>query len=373
MENRTPSILIVDDTNINVVILEKLLTKEGFEALTASCGRDARSLAKQHIPDIILLDIMMPEETGFETCIKLKSDPLTADIPVIFLSALEDVVSKVEGFNAGAVDYITKPFKKAEVLARIRRHLETRDKYRSTIDIQAKKLKQIRDAQNAILAKPQEFPAARFGVRYLPVLEAGGDFYDVFPLGGGVFGYFIADISGHDLHASFITSALKALITQNARNNSSPAETLDVMNRVLTHLLSDGEHLTACYARLDRAHRRLSIVSAAHPPLIYLQRDGRVECLRPQGDILGVFDPVCLDSIDVNADEGDRFFLFTDGLIEDFGEQIKTRESGMAELIEACAATAGMPMEQALTDIVDMIFRNGRIPKDDLVLLGVEV
>lgn len=120
------SILIVDDTEPNVRLLAHVVKKEGYEAMAAFSGQDALSLLEKRKPDIILLDIMMPEMNGFEVCQKLKEHEDYKDIPVIFLSALSETDSKVQGFNVGGVDYITKPFQREEVLARIDLHVKLR-------------------------------------------------------------------------------------------------------------------------------------------------------------------------------------------------------------------------------------------------------
>src|SRR5205807_7641395 len=91
----TPTILIVDDMATNVEIVQSVLAAEGFRTLAASDGLSACALSRAEQPDLILLDVVMPGESGFETCARLKSDPATADIPIIFLSALDDVKSKV--------------------------------------------------------------------------------------------------------------------------------------------------------------------------------------------------------------------------------------------------------------------------------------
>lgn len=121
-----PSILIVDDTEPNVRLLAHVVKKEGYEAMAAFSGKDALSLLEKRKPDIILLDIMMPEMDGFEVCERLKAHEDYKDIPVIFLSALSETDSKVQGFNVGGVDYITKPFQREEVLARIDLHVKLR-------------------------------------------------------------------------------------------------------------------------------------------------------------------------------------------------------------------------------------------------------
>ena len=121
-----PVILVVDDEPLNVKLLRSILSENGYEVLEASNGREALSLADHH-PDLILLDLMMPEIDGFETCRRLKEDPETREIPVIFLSALQDPKYKIFGSRLGGADYITKPFDQGELLARVRTQLTISD------------------------------------------------------------------------------------------------------------------------------------------------------------------------------------------------------------------------------------------------------
>ena len=112
MVNREPTILIIEDEPLNVKLLEAILKAEGYLTITAQNGVDGRTLAQTKLPDLILLDIMMPGETGFDTCTNLKKCPQTRDIPIIFISAMDDMASRVRVLGIGAVDYITKPFEK---------------------------------------------------------------------------------------------------------------------------------------------------------------------------------------------------------------------------------------------------------------------
>ena len=121
------TILIVDDNPTNLAVIVGYLEKMGFEIITARNGKMGLRRAKFAHPDVILLDIMMPEMDGFEACRRLKEDEKTKDIPVIFMSALTDTEDKVKGFNLGAVDYVTKPLQQEEVLARVTTHLQIRD------------------------------------------------------------------------------------------------------------------------------------------------------------------------------------------------------------------------------------------------------
>jgi len=120
------TVLVVDDTPANVSVLFDHLSKSGFRVLVAERGPNALMQAKHAQPDLILLDVMMPELDGFEVCRRLKRHEATSDIPVLFMTALADAEDKVRGFEAGAVDYITKPFQHEEVIARVTAHLALR-------------------------------------------------------------------------------------------------------------------------------------------------------------------------------------------------------------------------------------------------------
>ncbi len=121
-----PKIMIVDDTPANLQLLQALLLKQGYRVQAFPRGRLALAAAAQVPPDLILLDIAMPEMDGFEICSHLKSDPRLAAIPVIFLTAHHETIDKVRAFGCGGVDYITKPFEIAEVQARVETHLALR-------------------------------------------------------------------------------------------------------------------------------------------------------------------------------------------------------------------------------------------------------
>jgi len=120
-------ILVVDDTNTNLEFVFQVLTNVGFEVITENDGERAVKQSESRLPDLILLDVMMPGIDGFEACKRLKENSATCDIPVIFMTANSDPVSKVKGLSIGAVDYITKPVHEEELLARIKTHLQLRN------------------------------------------------------------------------------------------------------------------------------------------------------------------------------------------------------------------------------------------------------
>lgn len=125
--NQENRILIIDDTPTHIDYLIRYLNQAGFQMLVAKDGKTGLELARHSQPDIILLDVLMPDVDGFETCRRLKNDAITCDIPVIFMTALSSVGNKVAGFEVGAVDYVTKPIDQQEVMARITTHLTIRN------------------------------------------------------------------------------------------------------------------------------------------------------------------------------------------------------------------------------------------------------
>lgn len=372
-QRHEPTILIVDDHPTNLKLLEVILKTDGYRVICAASGPEARQVVAAKRPDLIMLDIMMPGENGFQTCAQLKQAPLTADIPIIFVSSINDTESKVKGLSIGGVDYITKPFAAAEVLVRTRLHLNLKMAYQALVEIQSQKLKQLKKAQQAMLPCSEDLPEAKFDVRYTPIHEAGGDFYDVIQISQGIVGYFVADISGHDLGASYLTAALKALINQNARPGHTPIQTMKLLNRVLTTIMRDGQHLTGCYACLNRNRSRLTVINAGHPAAVFIHANGGAcELLGGSGDILGAFEQVVFEPFEIKVAAGDRFFLYSDGLIETCGGGRIQRDDGLQKLMQACIKTRLLPKDQAIGAIVGELFAGGRPPQDDFVLMAVD-
>ena len=147
-------VLIVDDNPTNLGVLSDVLARAGWEVAIAKSGQKALERVPLFQPELILLDVMMPGIDGFETCARLKEDPTTRDIPVIFMTALADVDSKVKGLDLGAVDYITKPFQQAEVLARAHTHFRLyrlqQQVQRQNLELEDKVRHRTRDLEEAL-------------------------------------------------------------------------------------------------------------------------------------------------------------------------------------------------------------------------------
>ncbi|MEJ2285795.1 MAG: response regulator [Desulfobacterales bacterium] len=202
------SILLVDDNPTNLQVLFQTLEGVGCKLLIAKNGEMALSIAGKALPDLILLDIMMPDIDGYEVCRRLKNNPATSDIPVIFLSALVDTGDKVKGLQLGAVDYITKPFQPDEVIARVNTHLtihRLKREVESQKDQLEHELEVVSEVQRKLL--PKQLPVIdgfKLDVHYETSRYAGGDYYDVVELPDNGWGFLIADAEGHSAPAAVL-------------------------------------------------------------------------------------------------------------------------------------------------------------------------
>jgi len=372
-KDAAPRILIVDGNPLNRDLVARVLWAEGFRTVAVGDGEEAFSVLRSTPVDLILLDVPLPGRTGFELCACFKSDRTLRDIPVIFLSSLDEPRHRLRGLHAGGVDYISKPFHAEEVLARVRVHLRVRQARRLVALREEARLAELRQAQRSILVLPEDLPEACFAVSYRPLGAVGGDIYDVLELGDRLFAYFVADISGHGVGASFLTSAVKALLRQYSGPLYSPEDTMRGINSVMRSTVQDGQHLTACYVRYYQRKNLLSIVSAGHPAPIHVAAGGKSTTFTVESDPLGVFESVILEKWEISVDPGDRFYLYTDGLIEDHLLPGGGRHSGVERLRRACERRHRLPLPEAVNAVTGDVRPAEEPADDDLLLLAVEV
>ncbi len=180
------NILIVDDTPDNLRVLSQLLNRQGYEVRAVTTGKMALTVVKAAPPELILLDIRMPQMDGYEVCQSLKDSPLTKEIPVIFISASDEISDKVQAFNMGGVDYITKPFQMAEVLARVATHLTLR-RLQQTLSAQNAQLEQeVQDRKQAELKYRSIFENCLEGIFQASL---NGQYLSVNPALAAIYGY----------------------------------------------------------------------------------------------------------------------------------------------------------------------------------------
>ncbi len=364
-------ILLIDDAPLNLRLLRVTLEREGYIVLSADNGPEGRRIAEEEAPQLILLDIHMPGEDGFQTLGRLQKNPHTATIPVIFLTADQETDSKLKGFDLGAVDYIVKPFHPREVLARVRLHLKIFMATNIIIANQAEKLSQIKNAQSSLLIQPSHLPEANFSVYYSSLLEAGGDFYDVVRISEQIFAYLVADVSGHDIGTSFITAAMKALLKQNATPIYSPLETIGMINNVLLEILPADKYLTLIYLHLNRK-KKITLVSAGHPPVLHLPVDDQARLIELGGDPAGMFRDACFSSLEVPVRRGDRFLAYSDGLLErpDTG---RVWTATTHELLLVADELRKIPIQDVAARTNTIFNQRHAPPEDDIVIMAIEI
>jgi len=287
------SVLIVDDNATNLQVLAEILRSRQYKVAMAKNGVKALNFIDKIKPDVILLDIMMPEMDGFEVCRKLKNNNDTKEIPVIFISALTDTADKIKGFEAGGVDYITKPFQKEEVFARVKAHLDLRYAHKK-VEIINEELEKINKnmkesiqyakmIQCSLLPNPEKIknylPDSFF--IWMPKDVVGGDiffaefFSDDNNLICNDFIIALIDCTGHGVPGAFMTmiasSGLKRIIIDEGCRD--PAQILKKLNFIVkTTLHQDTEYATSDDG-MDAAVVRvqLSSVNSEQLPVISYQ------------------------------------------------------------------------------------------------------
>ena len=325
-------LLLVDDDAENIQVVHSIL-KDQYKIRVATNGPKALELAKvEPLPDLILLDVMMPQMDGYEVCSHLKADRRTGDIPIMFLTGKTEVSDETRGFEVGAVDYIHKPFSPPIVTARVRTHLMLRDAHetiaRQLLAINSE-LDMARQIQRSIL--PQQtpnIPGLEIEARYLPMSSVAGDFYDFLLIDEQHVGVLIADVSGHGLPSALIASMLQTALAAQAPHASDPTKILSNLNRALCGKFQS-HYVTAAYLFLDMQKGTVNYGGAAHPPLLLWKAKSRsVEEIVENGLMLGPFPQSTYSSTTFPIEERDRIVLLTDGIIEaknssgkEFGEE----------------------------------------------------
>jgi sigma-B regulation protein RsbU (phosphoserine phosphatase) len=388
----TDKVLVVDDTLLNRRILQELLRRHEIDVVCAESGAQALEMMVMERPDLVLLDVMMPEMDGFEVCRRLKADCDTASVPVIFLSALGEVDDRVRGLSEGAEDYVAKPFENAEVLARVRAHLRLRrltrdlqDRNKQLLEKQERLEEDLRaaaDIQRALIPKRRDaVPGVRLEWLFEPCATIGGDIFCATRLDETRVALYLLDVSGHGVPPAMLSmmvaqslAAGSDLVAHRTRNQpvtvASPAEVLAGLDRDFPLGRFD-RYFTICYLVLDLASGRLCHSSAGHPSPILVRADGSVRTLDEGGTVVGLGDGVYAEgALDLAA--GDRVYLYSDGITEH--EHVLHGLFGPERLVSALSRHPEAGVQEICRGLRGALdaFGGGRAPIDDLTLLAVE-
>jgi len=395
---RAADILVVDDVPGNRQVLTGMLKARGHKVRSVANGKLALQAARQDSPDLILLDIHMPEMNGYEMCQHLKADENLQGIPVIFVSALNEDLDKVKAFAIGGVDYITKPFQMEELHARVETHLKLR---RLQIELEetivrlaqangrmSRDLKAAARIQETFLPHDlPRVPGADFAWIYRPCDELAGDGLNVVPLGDGKVGLYILDVSGHGLVSALLSVTLSRLLSPPSERYSillrdgdyrdrfditPPAEVAARLNRWFPFDSATEQFATMLYGILNVATGEFRYVSAGHPGPVHLPNGAEPVILESQGSPIGLADDA-YEERSVRLGAGDRLYVYSDGVIEALdptGEQF-----GDARLLAAIVQGRSEPLKESVAALWAEIaqWRGSDRPQDDISILAVEI
>ena len=325
-----PVILAVDDTPENLDVVRGILAPH-YTVKAAINGPMALKIVEKQPPDLILLDIMMPDMNGYEVCERLKSNPESKDIPVIFLTAMDQTTDESSGFELGAADYITKPVNPPILEARVRTHLalkQSMDELNKAYGLIKRQKDRMEDELNVghkiqMSMLPLVFPPFpdrdEFSINALliPAREVGGDFYDFFFISKDEICLVIGDVSGKGVPGALFMAVTRTMIKSSASGDHSPAS---IVTRVNDELSADNPEcmfVTLFLGIVNVRSGEFKYTNAGHnPPYIINEQAGLVCLDNRDGPIIGAIDGIAYKENKLSFAKNDTLLIFTDGVTE---------------------------------------------------------
>lgn len=333
MTDHRPRILIVDDEPFNVDYLQQELEEYDYDLLTAFNGQEALGKIQTEKPDLVLLDIMMPVMDGFSVLEKVKSDSDLRGIPVIIISANNDLQSVVKGIKLGAEDYLPKPFEPTILQARISASLE-RKRLRDLEQMHLRSLQRemniARDIQKEFL--PSEIPVIpgwEIAAHFKAANNVAGDFYDTFTLPDGNFVCVIGDVCGKGIGAALFMTLFRSLIRATATSSDFAIDatrvSLPPAERLLHAISFTNQYVgtihentltfaTVFIGLFNASLGTLHYINAGNEPPSILRKDGTSESLSPTGPAVGVLTDAKYSAREKQMEVGDALVAYTDGI-----------------------------------------------------------
>jgi sigma-B regulation protein RsbU (phosphoserine phosphatase) len=395
---RPAGILVVDDTPANLQVLAGMLKERGYKVRPVPGGKLALAAARRDPPDLILLDINMPDMNGYEVCEHLNADDALRGIPVIFISALTEPLDKVKAFATGGVDYLTKPFQMEELHARVETHLKIR---RLQVELEvtnarlaaangrmSRDLKAAAKIQRTFLPRgAAKIPGVEFAWRYQPCDELAGDGLNIIQLGGGRVGAYLFDVSGHGVSAALLSVTLSRLLSAPSEPASilnrdpdvldqldvtRPAAVADLLNRLFPFDDATEQFATLVYGVLELATGDFRYVTAGHPGPLYLPANGRPVILDTPAFPIGLSEDRYVERC-VRLAAGDRLYLYSDGLPDAMNG--RRERFGDARLLRAIDRVRDQPVEDGMAGLLVEVaqWQGDERAYDDISILAVEV
>lgn len=367
------TVLIVDDTADNLRLLAQMLAEGGYDVRAATSGERALELAAADPPDLVLLDIRMPEMDGFEVCRQLKASHKTQHIPVVFISALNEVQDKLRGFEVGGVDYVTKPFQVEEVLARARTHLALR-KFEQQMEEANRRFQEELELAGQVQASflPRvgpELPGWELALTLKPARETSGDFYDVLELPDGNLGLLAGDVADKGAAAALFMAMSWSLIrTFVERHPGDPGKVLASVNDRLVGDTHASRFVTVLLVVVNPSSGGLQYANAGHPPAYLVRANGELLPLLRTGPLLGMLSAQGWRRGEAEMRRGDVLVLYTDGVTEAMNAD--GEPFGAARLEAALRARASNGSEAVMRAVLEGVdkFVGDALQTDDLAL-----
>jgi sigma-B regulation protein RsbU (phosphoserine phosphatase) len=383
-----PRILVVDDIEANRDLLVLRLEREGYDAIaTAGDGDEALERLAAESFDLVLLDVMMPKRDGYGVLQQLKTEGRLTDLPVIVISANNEMDSVVRCIELGAVDYLQKPFNPTLLRARVTATLEKkrlRDEVRAHLTRLNGELDAARELQASMLPGAFPDPTAERPVEIfatmIPAREIGGDLYDFFFIPGGRLCFLVGDVSGKGIPAALFMARTKNLIRlvtellAEARGEPPlPAEIIDRVNRELADDNPTMMFVTLFFGMLDPASGELLYCNAGHDAPFIVGGGSVGDLDGPRAMALGVDIDQRYATGRAALRPGDVLYLFTDGITEAMnrGDQLFSR----ARLEAALAAAPGGSPRTLVESVAGAVqgFAEGAPQADDVTALAIRL
>lgn len=274
--------------------------------------------------DLILLDMMMPEMDGIEACRVVQQYEHLKDIPIIMVTAVGDSKKLAEALDAGAVDYVTKPINKVELMARIRLALRLKrekDWHKERDQRIQDELKLAALVQNAVLSLPLAEEALEVHAIYQPSFELAGDLYAWYPLGDGRYAVILLDMMGHGISSSLFCMFLASVLKDTVTTYVEPEKVIQELNRRFNQLYIEKQlvqyYFTAIYLVIDTRMKRINYVNAGHPPALFFEGEAKTPVLLESNcHPVGLFDRIDIQQQSLSYEDEGHLVLFTDGLLE---------------------------------------------------------
>jgi serine phosphatase RsbU (regulator of sigma subunit) len=375
-------ILIVDDNADNRELLARILARQGHTASMAVNGREALDALGRDPFDLMLLDIMMPVMGGIETLALLRADESLRNIPVIVVSALDDLDNIVKCIELGAEDYLFKPVNKVILNARISASLEKkrlRDQEQEYIQHVKMELELGRQIQADFLpADLPDAPGWECAVSFHPAFEVAGDFYDMFMHGDESLCLVIADVCGKGVGAALFMALVRSLMRAFAEQ--APGGSKEILNAVaLTNSYITRHHrqkksymfATLFFGVLNTKTGVMEYISAGHYPPLVIGAGGSVASLELCGPALGITDETLFAIKKTELLPGDTLFAYTDGVIEtkNAGEELFSQDRLLSILRNP--ANGAQDVLQRIEECI-RVYSGGAEPYDDITMIAVK-